>query len=127
MCIRDRKKSDSLSDWGGSIGGALVKDKLFYYLSFERYMQAQWLLGANSRTVPTDAMMGLNSDGSVAPYANLGAMLSTGTVVGTDPCSNTIYKGAVFNPATGCVFVNNLIPTGLISNTTAKILQLYHK
>ena len=121
------KKSDSLSDWGGSIGGALVKDKLFYYLSFERYMQAQWLLGANSRTVPTDAMMGLNSDGSVAPYANLGAMLSTGTVVGTAPCSNTIYKGAVFNPATGCVFVNNLIPTGLISNTTAKILQLYHK
>jgi hypothetical protein len=71
------RKSDSLSDWGGSFGGAIVKNKLFYYPSFERYMQDMWSLGPNSRTVPTDAMMGLNSDGTVAQYADLSPMLST--------------------------------------------------
>jgi hypothetical protein len=49
-------KSDSLSDWGGSFGGAIVKSKLFYYGSFERYRQQMWSTGPNSRTVPTDAM-----------------------------------------------------------------------
>jgi len=34
------KISDSLSDWGGSFGGSIVKNKLFYFASFERYMQA---------------------------------------------------------------------------------------
>lgn len=133
------RKSDTLSDWGGSFGGPLVKSKLFYYVSFERYMQDIWSLGPNTRTVPTDAMMGLNSDGSVAQYADLSAMLSPSVPVLTyggapavDNCGNPIYQGAIVNPATetgsnfGCVFVNNQIPTNMISATTAKILQLYH-
>jgi len=121
------RKSDSLSDWGGSFGGPIVKNKLFYYVSFERYMQNMWSLGPNSRTVPTDAMMGLNSDGTVAQFANLSPMLTTANVIGTDPCGNTVYQGAVVNNATNCVFVGNLIPTSMISTTTAKILQLYHR
>jgi hypothetical protein len=121
------KLNETLSDWGGGFGGALIKDKLFYFGSFERYMQSMWNLGPLGRTVPTDAMMGLDSSGNVTTYADLSPMLSTGNVIATDSCENTIYQGAVFNPATGCVFVNNQIPTGLISTTTAKILQLYHK
>jgi hypothetical protein len=122
------KLNETLSDWGGSFGGAIIKDKLFYYASFERYMQSMWNMGALSRTVPTDAMMGLDSSGNVlSTYADLSPMLSTGTSLGTDPCSNTIYQGAVFNPSTGCVFVSNHIPTNLISKATAKILQQYHK
>ena len=120
-------KSDSLSDWGGSFGGAIKKDKLFYYASFERYMQSMWTLGPNSRTVPTDSMMGLNSDGSVATYANLSPMLTTNTIITTDSCGNNVYLGAIYNPSTSCVFVNNQIPTIMISKTTAKVLQLYHK
>lgn len=134
------RKSDSLSDWGGGLGGALIKNKLFYFGAFERYMQAMWSLGPNSRTVPTDSMMGLDSSGNITPYADLSPMLSTSVPVLTyggapayDNCGNPIYKGAIVNPATavngafGCVFVNNQIPTSLISSTTAKILQLYHK
>jgi len=121
------RKSDSLSDWGGSFGGAIVKNKLFYFASLERYMQSMWALGANTRTVPTDAMMGLNSDGSVAAFADMSKVLTTSHSFGLDPCGNAVYQGAIFNPANNCVFVNNQIPTGLISNTTAKILQLYHK
>ena len=59
------KISDSLSDWGGSEGGAIKKNKLFYFVAFERYMQSMWSTGPDSRTVPTDAMMGLNSNGNV--------------------------------------------------------------
>jgi hypothetical protein len=133
--------SDSLSDWGGSFGGAIVRDKLFYYGAFERYMQSMWDVGANSRTVPTDAMMGLDSSGVLTPYADLSPMLSPTIPVLTyggqpayDNCGNPIYKGAIVDPATyipgvafGCVFVNNQIPTNRISAKTAQILQLYHK
>ena len=135
-----RRKSDSLSDWGGSFGGPIVKNKLFYYVSFERYMQDMWSLGANSRTVPTDAMMGLNSNGSLATYADLSPMLSPSVPVLTyggtpaiDSCGNPVYKGAIVDPATaiggvfGCVFVNNQIPTNRISTKTAQILQLFHQ
>jgi Carboxypeptidase regulatory-like domain len=134
------RKSDSLSDWGGGVGGPIVKDKLFYFAALERYMQAMWALGPNSRTVPTDAMMGLDSSGNVTSYADLSPMLSTNVPVLTyggapayDDCGNPIYQGAVVNPATsvngsfGCVFVQNHIPTSMISKTTAQILQLYHK
>jgi len=121
------KLDESLSDWGGGFGGPVVKNKLFYFVSFERYMQSMWNLGALSRTVPTDAMMGLDSSGNVTAYADLSPMLTTSNAIATDPCSNTIYQGAVFNPATGCVFVNNQIPTSLISTATAKVLQLYHQ
>jgi len=145
----DLRKQDSMSDWGGSFGGAVVKNKLFYYGAFERYMQSMWNLGAPSRTVPTDAMMGLNSNGSVAAFANLSPMLSPGVAVNTyggqpaiDNCGNPVYVGAIIDPAStstvpvassntpggfGCVFVNNQIPTNRISHTTAQILQLYHQ
>jgi hypothetical protein len=132
--------NDSNSDWGGSFGGAIKRDKLFYMGSIERYMQSMWGLGANSRTVPTDAMMGLDANGATTAYADLSPMLSPGTPVLTyggapavDSCGNPVYKGAIVDPVTatggafGCVFVNNHIPTGRISATTAKILQLYHK
>ena len=141
--------SDSLSDWGGGLGGPIVKNKLFFYVALERYMQSMWDLGPDSRTVPTDAMMGLNSNGSTATYADLSPMLSPSVPVLTyggapaiDNCGNPVYQGAIIDPATvntvpaqtsntpmgfGCVFVNNQIPTTRISRTTAQILQLYHQ
>ncbi|MGD0939866.1 MAG: TonB-dependent receptor [Terracidiphilus sp.] len=141
----DLAVNESLSDWGSSFGGALKKDKLFYYGAFERYMQSNWLLGAPSRTVPTDAMMGLDPS-SGAPlaggFADLSAMLTTSNVVTTavpvDPTTGAcavgaaavpinVFQGSFFLPGTNCVFANNQIPTRMISKTTAQILQLYHK
>jgi Carboxypeptidase regulatory-like domain len=119
--------SDSLSDWGGSFGGAIVKNKLFYYGAFERFMQSDWLIGALSRTVPTDAMMGLNPDGSVAAYADMSPLLTLSNPLGTDACGNTFYQGQVFNPQTNCAFVDNHIPTSMISKTSAQVLQLFHQ
>ncbi len=104
------RKSDSLSDWGGSVGGPIVKDKLFFYTAYERYMASNWNLGPLSGTVPTDAMMGLNPDGTWAQYADL-----------------SIIPVPIYNPQTGAAFVNNQIPTTMISSTTKQILQLYHQ
>jgi hypothetical protein len=121
-------KSDSLSDWGGGFGGHIIRNKLFYFVAFERYMQSNRALGNNSRTVPTDAMMGLNADGSTAAYADLSPMLTTSNLIGTDPCGNPVYQGAVVDTASNCVYVNNHIPTSLItSSATRQILQLFHQ
>ena len=60
-------------------------------------------------------------------------MLTYGGTPAMDSCGNPIYKGAIVNPATtvggafGCVFVNNQIPTSLISTKTAQILEFYHE
>ena len=119
--------SDSLSDWGGSFGGAIKKDKLFYYGAVERYMSSSWALGKLNQTVPSNAMMGLTSTGSVAAFADMSRVLTTSNIVGTDSCGKTVYQGAIYNPATNCVFVNNQIPTSMISKTSAAIIQLFHK
>jgi hypothetical protein len=119
--------SDSLTDWGGGIGGAIKKNKLFYYGAVERYMSSDWTFGNLGRTVPTDAMMGLNSNGSVAAFADMSRILSTSNNLGKDSCGNTVYQGSIYNPATNCVFVNNQIPTSMISKTSAAIIQLFHK
>jgi Carboxypeptidase regulatory-like domain/TonB dependent receptor len=128
------RKSDTLSDWGGGFGGPIIKNKLFYFIAFERYQQSDLALGSNSRTVPTDAMLGLNADGSTAAFADLSPQLTKSNIIGTDPCGNTVYQGAVFNPTVTtaggryCVFVNNQIPTSLItSSPTRQILQLFHQ
>ncbi len=122
------RKSDTLSDWGGGFGGPIIKNKLFFFVAFERYQQSFLALGQNTRTVPTDAMLGLNADGSTAAFADLSPQLTKSNSFGPDPCGNTVYQGAVFNPATNCVFVNNQIPTSLItSSPTRQIIQLFHQ
>jgi hypothetical protein len=105
----------------------ILKDKLFYYVALERYQQSDLALGNESRTVPTEAMLGLNPDGSTAAFADLSPQLTTSVSFGPDSCGNTIYQGSVFNPATNCVFPNNQIPTSLItSSPTQQIIKLFY-
>ncbi len=105
------RKSETLSDWGVSGGGPIIKNKLFFYSAFERYMHSDWSLGAPNSSVPTDAMMGMNPDGTFGAYADLSA----------------IAPGGIINPATGTPFTGNLIPTSMLSPVTKNILQIYHK
>ncbi len=114
------KPENRFWDYGGSIGGPILKNKTFFFGAFERYQQndfALGTLGANSgaSTVPTAAF--LNGDFS--------SLLDTTKQLGVDKAGNPIYAGAIFNPATGNVFLGNIIPTGMFSTVSQKILAIY--
>jgi len=114
---RYSRPSDNVSQWGGGVGGPILRDKLFFYGAFERYMYSNFGPGGFSSTVPSNAF--LNGD--------LSALLDKKTSYGTDSAGNTIYKGAIFDPATGNVFVNNQIPTSRFSNVSKQIINLYQQ
>ena len=109
--------TDTMSQWGGSIGGKIIKDKLFYFGAFERYMFSSWALGQLSNTVPNAAFLG----------GDLSALLDKSTILGTDGEGNPIYQGAIFDPTTGNVFVDNQIPVTRFSTTSQKVIALYQK
>jgi hypothetical protein len=111
------KPADSLYTYGGSFGGAIEKDKLFFYSGFERYTFANCGIGPLSSTVPTTGF--LNGDFS--------ALLDKTTILGTDSSGQTVYKGAIIDPQTGNAFPGNIIPAARISAVSQKIIALYQK
>ncbi len=88
-----------LNQFGGSIGGAAVKDKLFYFGDAELIRQA--FSGSVLTTVPT----ALARTGDFSEYLQAGGV-------------NTIY-----DPATGNPFPGNKIPTASLSPQALNILQ----
>jgi len=110
------RPDDRLYDWGGSFGGPIVKNKLFFYSSAERYTFENYSLGSMGRTVPTTAF--LNGDFS--------ALLNTSQpALGTDGAGNPIYKGAIFDPQSGNVFVGNIIPTDRFSTVSQQLVDIF--
>ncbi len=109
------KPQDRLYDYGGSFGGPIRKDKTFFYAAWERYTFSNYGIGGMGSTVPTPGF--LNGDFS--------ALLDTSQRLGTDGAGNPVYKGAIIDPATGNVFVGNIIPQDRISTVSKKIVDLY--
>lgn len=109
---RDRQKLG-----GASIGGPIATNKTFYFASFEEYRQTRRQLGSDDRTVPTPSFL----DGDFS------ALLDRTTTLGTDAAGNAIYKGAIFDPRTGLVFPNNLIPSQRISPVAQRIVNIYRQ
>ena len=109
-------------DYGGSVGGPVFKNKTFFFGTFERNQYNNFSLNSlgasNSATVPTAAF--LNGDFS--------ALLNTNKALGTDSHGATVYAGAIFNPTDpGAVFPGNVIPSGMISSVSKKIVAIYQK
>jgi len=109
------KPADSLYSYGASIGGPIIKDKLFFYSAFERYTFFNIGIGNLGSTVPTTAF--LNGDFS--------AVLDKSVVLGTDSAGQTVYQGAIIDPQTGDAFSGNIIPPGRTSAVSQKIVGLY--
>jgi Carboxypeptidase regulatory-like domain len=96
-----------LNQFGGSFGGPIKKDKLFYYANYEGGRQSI-TPSANFSTVPTAAQRAGNFSG-----------LLPGNV------SNTIYDPATFNPVTftESPFPGNQIPASRIDGGMLALLN----
>jgi hypothetical protein len=116
------KPKNRFWDYGGSVGGPILKNKLFFFGAFERYQQTDFALGtlgsSSAPTVPTPAFLS----------GDFSALLNKNTVLGTDVNGNPIYAGAIFNPAApGAVFPGNIIPPGMISSVSQQIAKIYQQ
>ena len=129
------KVRDRAWDFGGSLGGPIIKNKTFFFGTFERYTQTDFRLGGFGPVVPTAAF--LNGDFS----ALLGPSLCTQSS-GVGPCSGggtpitvtndagaavPLQQGMIFDPKTGNQFTGNMIPTGSFSSVSQKIVGIYQK
>jgi hypothetical protein len=103
---------------GLSLGGPIIKDKTFFYLSVEEYKQSRFVLGAFNQTVPISPFL----DGDFSSLLN-----TSGGPIGHDSAGNPIYPGAIRDPLTGNVFPGNVIPASRISSTSRQITDIYRQ
>lgn len=115
---RYARPTDTYYDWGASGGLPIWRNHMFLYAAFERYHQADFATTEGGVTVPTDAF--LHGDFSQLLQTNLPSL-------GKDKAGNTIYVGAIWNPATGNVFVGNIIPQNMLSANSQKVAAIYEK
>lgn len=119
----NERATDNMSQWGGGLGGPIIKNKLFFFGSYERYMTSNASLGSYSGVVPTTEF--LNGD--------MSSLLNTDVVLGTDSQGNTIYQGSLFYPSgarcgtAGTVIVDNQIPTSCFSPVSQTIADIYQE
>lgn len=122
-------------DFGGSVGGPIIKDKTFFFGAIERVVQNDFRLGSTAgATVPTEAFR--NGDFSALlgqPLCDNGESgIDVGCESGT-PISVTnndgqpvqLRAGMIFDPLTGNQFTNNIIPADRISSVSKQINEIY--
>ena len=107
--------------FGGMIGGPIVKDRLFFFGDFESFRQAQESLF--NQTLPTVRMK----------QGDFGELLGAG--VGTDALGRPVARNQIFDPATTRrapngrfvrdPFPNNIVPVNRFDAPVPKIIAFY--
>ena len=107
------------NQFGGSAGGAIIKNKLFYFGDYQGTRQANGV--TNNITIPTSTV--LSTCTAATGFCDLSQYL--GTVSGG---TGQIYDPATGDPNTGAgrtAFAGNLIPVGRLSPAAVNILKLF--
>lgn len=109
-----RVPKDNFNQFGGSIGGPIKRDKLFFFFDYEGQRERQQ--AATARLVPTAA----EEQGDFSDWLN-------GVTCGTG-CTKkiTIYDPSTYNAATSTIsaFPGNQIPVNRISDYAKKYFAL---
>lgn len=129
-------------DYGGSLGGPIIRNKTFFFGTFERYTQNDFRLGGFSQVVPTQgflsgdfsALLGSNlctdpANGDVGncgqPDGTSGAFSGAINVQNNAGQTVPLQAGMIFDPTTGNQFTGNMIPSGRISGVAQKIIPIF--
>jgi hypothetical protein len=76
------------SDWGGVIGGPIIKNKTFFFFNFEQFRETV-KVNNQFQTIPTAAYR--NGDFSSA--------IITSHVIGVDPAGRPMLEGMIYDPS----------------------------
>jgi hypothetical protein len=116
-----RKPKDIMNQYGGQIGGPVLKNKLFFFSDWESTKRRQF--GSRSATVPNPASI-FDSAGN-ASFASV--------ITGGTDCS-TSRAGCIYDPNTGNAdgtgrtpFPNNTIPASRIDPAVKTMLSRINK
>jgi hypothetical protein len=115
------------AQFGGTIGGPIIKDKLFFFGDYQGTRQSNGVSGLF--TVPTStAVTTCNPATNTTGFCDLSQYLGVAPGGGQvyDPTTGNQNTGAgrtAFGPQTGCA--GNCIPIARISPAAAKILSLF--
>lgn len=90
------------NEWGGSIGGPVIRNKLFFFFSYEGIHSLTTV--TRGYTMPTPAML----NGDFSAYKSLAGQSTL-----------------VYDPSTGQPFPNNQIPSNRISAVSSQFLQFF--
>ncbi len=107
------------NQFGGSVGGAVIKNKLFYFADYQGTRQANGV--TNNLVIPTATVLSTCSASTgmcdLSQYLN---KVSNG--------NGQVYDPATGDPNTGAgrtAFPNNMIPVSRLSPVAVKLLKLF--
>lgn len=131
------------NQFGGSVGGPILHNKLFFYFNYDQSVDHQFWTGTTS--MPTDQLKGVNTLNGQFDLTQLMPLDQNGNPMPVtdsngnnviNPCTgNVVYQGEVFDPSTQttvngemCRYpfaTDNVIPANRIDPVAKNLLQYF--